>query len=72
MIYSAIKLVADMKRRREELGYSQAKLSTVTGYDRTLVHEWEAGGNPRLAAFVDVVQQLGGEVSITWKKGAPR
>ena len=58
----AVRLGADVRRRRERRGLSQAALGAAVGWDRTTVCRWEAGERlPTVPALLALARALGCE-----------
>ena len=58
----AVRLGADVRRRRERHGLSQAALAAAVGRDRTTVCRWEAGERlPTVPALLALARALGCE-----------
>lgn len=57
---------SEIRRRRQELGYSQAKLSELTGIRKATIIDVEKGRNFKSDTFIALMDRLGGVLNIQW------
>ena len=57
----------ELKKRRSELGMTQAELSRELGYSRDSITSWELGKIPSKCSLEDICSYFGMEVEV-WEK----